>query len=450
MDKWEPMRGFARGEINSTVLVAYYKSIPVPPGPEHATEGFEEGLGNETESQDDHGTPQRLQINSTLLLSELSTIGGEKLTLNPTVMIPPFKMLLSKHTELEQSLVSKKRKYEMELSIEQGQNPSSAAPLSPEEVGGQYQEVLKRENDKLQLEHLQVLVDFIHNDLKPELELRRIIEQGLIEKIAFKDLWHLFNPGDIVFVTRRAGGEDYERALRVYCVTGGRKSLIYDPGEVTGGAKAVPKIGSADANEPASLFLDCFGIEFNGTHYGPRSQQFYIKPYSGEHAIDALPVYPARFAARHEERLQRLLERGKSFRGLDHVAHKFYEGLTTKDTEEIQGEVVIDFETGYRYAEVDELTLGDLTMSEPRPQETYEPMNCGTPGCTACVLSANYDDTNFDRIRAEQFKDANRDLFHVLRAEHEKIPDIMLQMLPRDVLAYVLHSRSWRKGNQTR
>lgn len=58
------------------------------------------------------------------------------------------------------------------------------------------------------------------------------------------------------------------------------------------------------------------------------------------------------------------MERGKKFRGLDRVAQKHGDGLTIKEVEEIHGEVIIYFETGYRFEDQDEyVLLTDLPTS---------------------------------------------------------------------------------------
>jgi len=66
--------------------------------------------------------------------------------------------------------------------------------------------------------HLKCLHDFIEEALEETLSLRKNIANGTIERILFEDLWHLYEPGDVIY----SKDNGHDQLYRVYFVTGGQ------------------------------------------------------------------------------------------------------------------------------------------------------------------------------------------------------------------------------------
>jgi hypothetical protein len=458
MEKWRPSESInSTSALDANVLVVYYHSATAIKS--NGTEPSEDDTLTEAKvvyEQKLHKEPQRIRINSEVLVKELTVISEDATIRTPLIMVPPFKLLVVKATELATSLEAKKlafeRKHGHDTSSTPTNNDALLRPLTKEQSKLEEERLEKeteRRREKVLIDHLQVLLDFMNRELGQEIERRKKIINGEFKQLAFEHLWHLFNPGDIVFITKKAGGEDYDRAHRIYHVTGGRRAITCrDDGlKDDGGGKAREEAGGKEYKMGMTnkLYLDCTSTGFDGEQYFPVGENYSIKPYEGERDILELPIYPLRCRPDYEGILQALLERGKKFRALDRVSHRYYDGLTTKDIEEIHGEVIVDFKTGYRSGEQDEIVTAELGIGAPEFEETQEGAGCTIPGCTICK-SPNYDDTMFDYARYIRYFRANtQELFQTLSAEHDVISDSMLQMLPRDVLAYELRSRKWRK-----
>lgn len=162
---------------------------------------------------------------------------------------------------------------ELELKIEKEAELAKTAPLDP----GKKKEIPDYDNSDL-LAYLRAVIEFLDVDLKPTFELRRRIKEGTATHIEYQDLWHLFNPGDLIF-----DPSNESEAFRVLSYTvsifplspltklaaciqlhadivdqGGREILI-DKIEPT--KKPVPLDG---------FMLDCYNLNYNGSVYGPK------------------------------------------------------------------------------------------------------------------------------------------------------------------------------------
>jgi hypothetical protein len=141
--------------------------------------------------------PERLRIRSRALLALLGRISGEELLGNgftrnienpaPVVFLRPFKLFVSYEKEIRAEV------RELELKIEKEAELDENAPQAP----GSKRELPDFRNEDL-LADLNLLVEFLDYDLRPTFELRRKVKEGTATHIEFQDLWHLFNPGDII------------------------------------------------------------------------------------------------------------------------------------------------------------------------------------------------------------------------------------------------------------
>ena len=172
------------------------------------------------------------------------------------------------------------------------------------------------------LNHLQLLIKFMDEDLSELFKLRQTITNGTLQKIAFEHLWHLYQPGDIVVST----GSNCQ-AYRILHVSGGRPLMNRETSDIP----------SLDIRQSGStpFVIDCFHLDFDGTKFGPVQKKIQIVEYKQEKEIKRLEVYPLRFAERWEELKSGLLSRGRQFVDLAAVKHKRYSGLSVGDSQEV-------------------------------------------------------------------------------------------------------------------
>lgn len=176
---------------------------------------------------------------------------------------------------------------------------------------------------KRRVDYLQLIVKFIDTDLADIQALRRQISDGTLQKISFDNLWHLFNPGELIV------NRGHYQAYRVLHVAGGRP-LFSSERPLDG--------GDDDDREPASEMhrdwtrsdfdIDCFSMFFDGEEIVPVPQQITIPEYGGERAITSLAVFPLKFLKDKVSVRKALLERGRRFKKVAGVQHKRYTGPT--------------------------------------------------------------------------------------------------------------------------
>ena len=197
--------------------------------------------------------PERLRIRSGVLLEILEQVTDVKLPTGPNglkklVLLRPFKLLFTYEAKIRarlktmeeddetrsmgdeapqiagdrengfnlpstDSAQNKSFRFSKKLSSED--NLGVFPPGNSNDEGNGYGFGLQPDstNTSEGLEHLRLLVEFMDKDLKPLLDLRKQIADRTLRKIAFADLWHLFEHGQEV----RAPGNDLQlyRVLKV-------------------------------------------------------------------------------------------------------------------------------------------------------------------------------------------------------------------------------------------
>jgi hypothetical protein len=280
--------------------------------------------------------PDRIAISCSTLLNEIVKITGAKLETGANILVRPFKVLVPFQEEFAECL-KEQEAICAKLIAEQGaKEKASSEPAADSEDGKKSgsesakdvpQEKLSAEKQsKLRAAEsiangMKCLLHIINKDLQDIMEVRRQIKEGKLKDIAFEHLWHLFKPGDLVISTKPK-----DQAYRVLHIGGGRQSR--DETDIDG--KPVFKRGQKVTSD---FVLDCFNIDFNGTHYGPAPKKISISEYDGVRPIAALDVIPIAFvpdrvASKIEDTL---VTRGKKFVRLARVSHKKYKGLSVKE-----------------------------------------------------------------------------------------------------------------------
>ena len=326
--------------------------------------------------------PERIRINSTLLLRVLEKITGtvfssakinNKFELHEQVILRPFKIFVSFEQEIRNEIDrlekvhmrddGESRSEILETANNGGQSlrPPTAtdqgvlldtARTSGRErsdsltsgsflnvttdvsADGKHGDVSPLESRRC-LEELLVLRELLNNDLKPTFDLRRHIKDGSARDIAFQDLWHLFPLGSEI-VSNGFNGQN--QAYRILDVSGGRPFLCsrsdarMNPVELNPSGREVPKFD----------ILSCV-YGFDGKELGTCQHVHTIKYYEGNKQVMSLPCFPIHYSKQYRALKSRdfFVRRGKRFLELTRnskVVHKRYDGLTLA-IDEIREEV---------------------------------------------------------------------------------------------------------------
>ncbi|KLO97611.1 TOB3 (member of AAA-ATPase family) [Fusarium fujikuroi] len=185
------------------------------------------------------------------------------------------------------------------------------------------------------LEHLNCLVDFIDHDLEDKLDFLASKE---CTKVFWSDIWHLIKPGDFVV------SKDEKQAYRVIQVNYATHIMKPPTGRSLWMSEARAKL------DDSPITIQCVHLDFDGEHIGPVTQTIEIHRYEGEKSIRSLPVVPLQWASGHNLK-DILIKRGSLFievcdpqrRGIP----MHYSGLSLETQEEIDSQVVIDFEEAF-------------------------------------------------------------------------------------------------------
>ncbi|RKL30430.1 hypothetical protein BFJ72_g11543 [Fusarium proliferatum] len=190
-------------------------------------------------------------------------------------------------------------------------------------------------NTQEALDDLNCLVDFIDHDLEDKLAY---IASEECTKVVWSDLWHLFKPGDFVV------SKDEKQAYRVIQVKYATHSMKPPTGRNLWMAEAKAKL------DDSPITIQCVFLDFDGERIGPVTQTVDIHRYEGERSIRSLAVVPLR-RAKTRNLKEALIKRGSMFieacdpqrRGIP----MHYSGLSLETQEEIDSQVVIDFEEAF-------------------------------------------------------------------------------------------------------
>ncbi|KAK3360350.1 hypothetical protein B0T25DRAFT_449298, partial [Lasiosphaeria hispida] len=326
------------------------------------------------------------------------------------------------------------------------------------------------------LAHLPCLIEFLDKYIVEKLAY---LNSPACEKVGFSDIWHLFKPGDFVI------SADGKQAYRVV--------KLSSPSHKGTDRWAVYK-GSreeASASKRDDIAIHCVYIHFDGTQLGPVLETFRIKKYDGEKAVTALEVYPLRFhvqkdlevrtaKAKHDAaglgdavassvaRLREsLIRRGQLFVEVTAVKHMYYAGLTVDTRDEVESQVMIDFEEAF---------AGDKNREQGwRPNITRvvgtpldEPVEEGSKSCEAgcCWGEEIHDDSYVESKRHQDFinsmmaelEDSPLKLpsaaifprnLEDIKVEENALKEDELLIMSYRVFGFVLRDRTWAQLDLT-
>ncbi|KAF4541302.1 AAA family ATPase [Lasiodiplodia theobromae] len=318
------------------------------------------------------------------------------------------------------------------------------------------------------LEHLKCLLRFVDSDISTR---RTYLDDPSCRKIVFSDLWLLFRPGIEVI------GTDGKQAYRVVHTTSAKHRVTP--------AWQTWLNHSAKKRKDSPFSITCVYIDFNGRDLGPVQRVFDFKKFDGETEIVSLEVYPLRFHPAKESNFseiewkelatfptadrhrQRLINRGAKFLEVAAVKHMYYAGPTLEVRDEVESQVVIDFETAFSTGgdtgiswkpELKPL-VGIPTSEEDTEEEEEYPCNA-----ECCNRQSVHDDSYVDQKQRDEYvesllpkgsaSDEQPSIAIIprplreLRTGYEKefsVSDDELVIMSYRVFGFVLRSRKWAK-----
>ncbi|KAH5346816.1 hypothetical protein HBI48_189150 [Parastagonospora nodorum] len=452
---------------------------------------------------------QRILIHSEYLFQEFLDLTGVPLAVEPIIIAPPYKILVRFVEDAEKRLVQLREKLAVmdAEELNDDKKPQEAPPEQPSKMSdnannceiavslGIYApeksgEVKEHNSDSeaesevddntteltqgplgvndlatdakdlasTQYQHLTILHDFVKEELGDVLSTRSKITDGTLQQIHFEDLWHLFEPGDMVYSTAENGSP---RLYKVYFTSGGQslkrartsvevteidhirdKVRYWQPavGQGVSEEEAVDKMLREEGSGIGTwtpFKVDCYSMLSDGERCGPIEKCQKIWPYEGSKEVTALAMYPLRFHPKKDELLRDMVERGRRY--LFNGGHKSYEGktiaLTREDSElEIQSDVYVD---SYAYNQDNPLTkpiLGRLLRSKQNPAEVEE-----TSRNTIWVQSGNEIDAKF----SDDFMTLNRLSLEPFVPNEANVSSEMLALMPHCIEGYAFQLRKW-------
>ncbi|KAK2739363.1 AAA family ATPase [Colletotrichum kahawae] len=292
-----------------------------------------------------------------------------------------------------------------------------------------------------------VLVGFMDKYVFP---LRQALRDEDDMRVRFSELWHLYVPGDIVFVK---DPNVTQKLWRVVQGTGGAPSPVSLPAPPPNTAQLdyLRLGGAAGIGKMVPFTLDCYYLDFDGTHFVRVLKKFEIEEFKDLASIKSLPILPLSVAEREDMvDTKSLRQRGERFIAYTQPTYCYYKGRSLSHDPEggllrqpergsfnsvvmlseiIESPVVIDFERCLQ------------TIPDWKPCKT--PRELSVPFKHAGVRPVFDDDRGWDLRMAEDVLNYT-DLSQPLGWNSRSPPtgdEILL--LPDRVFAYILRTRRW-------
>ncbi|KAL0261301.1 hypothetical protein SLS55_004998 [Diplodia seriata] len=375
-----------------------------------------------------YNLPARVRVMNKLLLREMGKVCGG-ISLNHD-QLPPFRSIVPFERRLRQ-LHQKKEEEFSDLASAHPNDPTFQRNPSwvPRSIAYALATPLRDDDEpsseldrpRILLEGLRALMHFLDNDLAPLINTYREIELGVVHRIPFAYLWHLFPPGQVI-----VSKDPKHQVYRVLQVTGGRKSL----------APRRHSSRRSTRKTVSDLAIDCFHLDFDGKQFGAVPKTIFIRPYDDALPVTSLHAYPLQYENGVSE--ETLVERGMMFTELVKVRHRSYTGLSLKEGElfdrydEIESDVIIDFELAFRNSEprIQTPKFGSGVILKPTEEDEEE----------THAENISYDDEECLQLRWTQFIH-NTTLLETQTFQNLSRDSFIL--LPYRVYGYVLLSRKW-------
>jgi hypothetical protein len=402
--------------------------------------------------------PERIRINSRHILKVLEKIDRDKLgdEDGPLVMIRPYKALVYYEDQIRKTYQDLKKKHRSPAEGPEGDTMASEEGEKDEYAGKDKSKPADDEGEDpltssaVALEQLKVLVHFLDTDIKEKIAY---VRSDQCQRVSFTDIWYLFRPGDEV-------------------IDQGRKQAYRVIGISSSAHKVIPPWRNFDSlsakSDETPVVLHCVYIDFDGKNLGPVLKTFQIPRFEGEKTITSLVVYPLRLAegrrideTKPQTFRQKLIARGQMFTEVLSVKHMNYNGFTLETRDEVDGQVMVDFEESFASDEKDK----DSNSKRWRPSvqsligaELHETKDTDcTAGCCTGerVLKDSYAEKkrNEDYINSLIPDELSREpsvaiyprALRDIKSSESALTDDDFVVMSYRVFGFILRSRKWGK-----
>lgn len=438
--------------------------------------------------------PDRIRFNLVAITRLFSKFLGNSDAVEPdNILLRPFKPLLQNYHDIKDLMIevaeavdviiSQRKDFDVEkkeaaTSPNSTQDPPSdeesdspAVPKPPKSLDqDEWEQVLRRFNlyhcsectktfvkdwpTKLALERsFDCMRDLLDNYLLP---VHTKFSTRQVKSIEFRDLWHLFQTGDLV-MAKLSGNEttiSSPLGMRVLMTSGGRR--VISP------SKSVPlfEFGAKDdrpslAEESAvrmngfnPFCIQAYFLDYDGSRLVPVRRRFIIPPYTGERKVADLEVFPMEYAS---NMVQQLEDRGRRFVDLATAKISPYVNCVGPDLdtrEELNDKVIVDMK-GYFSAK----EINAPAFTEPPPLDLSETIDCvlgsdcvyiRTSTCPHRSMKIIADQAT-DILNYNEYIDGKPEFNTYLDPQEAKTRDEDLPICHYRVFAYKLRSREWGK-----
>ncbi|KUI60967.1 Protein MSP1 [Cytospora mali] len=447
--------------------------------------------------------PERIRIHSKQLIKTLSVIRGLELHVDmyrlndvenlSIVMLRPFRMLTYYYEKLQEwhsKILEdiRQAKHTPDKNADSGirlrETTATAAieedtedAKSVQDEEGVVKDPKGYSTSETTLEHLSCLFEFMD---KYVVEKQAYLRGQNYGEIFFSDIWHLFKPGDIAIA---ANGK---QAYQVVNINSSRHR-----GTDRWAAFYKEDKNSDKKSKHEEISIQCVYIHFDGENLGPVSKWFSIRKFDGRKTITTLPVYPLRFHVLRnmdprvlkskpdgseleeaitngvEELRQSLIDRGRLFIDVAGVKHMYYAGLTVGTRDEIESQVMIDFEEAFanNASWRPEITrfVGAITSDKSSTSSVDDDDEC-TASC--CIGEVVHDDSYVESKRHEDF--INNSMAEIqdnphrlpsaaifprsledIKTDDNALKEDELLIMSYSVFGFVLRDRTWAEFDLT-
>jgi hypothetical protein len=431
-------------------------------GSEASRTAKESSIRDEPDSEH-HQVPDRIRINSSLILKRLKSFDENIDETTPLIMLRPFKLLVHHSQAIREAV--KHLKNEVTEPAAGQMIPGTPSTQSGTSTPGDL-----RESAHDISQHMSVLVDFMDTYIEPTVQRFAKTEDTLVR---FDELWYLFKPGDDIImpfkiqdtsinadslgVTPETFHSRYNKLWRITSVSGGRLNI-----QNAQSRNADPR--------PNNFKVDCYYIDFHGRFFRPTVHTFDIVPFEGQVKVTELEFYPARFL-KTAPVFDRNIERGKMvFESMAHsYNHFFYSGPTLmvhpcgcpmkdgpKIQEHIESEVIVDFKMTLRRHPnwTPQREPWKVPVAQPNELAERYPVRYWKDKKKSKVKRSEidqvYDDYVIDRERALAFQ-KRETIFAPIPSgwldNGSMVADNDVKLLPGRVFGFVLRTRTFSKSH---
>ncbi|KAK0124165.1 hypothetical protein ONS95_009147 [Cadophora gregata] len=300
----------------------------------------------------------KIRIRSPAILSILSKVMQQSWGSRPRTFIRPFGPLIYFHSQVLEALTEIEVKWALESEASAAVLTSVNCDNSSEKTiqGG----ILHINGSAAAISEIRCYLQFMSTEILPLYTQFDNLDESSNPKIMFHDLWYLFKTNELVY--RPVGGgaiqetNGFSLGQRAWRIHGTQESVAGDDLKTAHDRNNFEGSGG----ERTSFNVHCYYIDYTGEEFCVVTEIFEIHAYEGEKPVKSLIVFPYRFLADHEERLEKYIEYGHTFlHSLEtrHAAYNWWsvvktprgtattdmEGNDLKRAEYVESEVIVDF-----------------------------------------------------------------------------------------------------------